>query len=125
MIKNWLVRWVANILGLFVVTAVVPGITLEWQKNPLALIIVVVALSLANAVIRPIIMLFAWPINCLTFGLFGFALNVMFFWAVGSGMIVKEFRVSGAVSALIGSAALGAISAVISFFLKDRGDRDS
>ena len=120
--KNWIVRWIANIIALFAVTKFVPGIEFD-GKHYLSLLIVVVGLALANAVIRPIIMFFAWPINCLTLGLFGFALNILFFWIAGSG-IVPGYAVHGAIPALIGSVAMGALSGLISFGFKDRGDKD-
>lgn len=120
--KNWIVRWIANIVALFAVTKFVPGIEFD-NQHYLSLVIVVVGLGLANAVIRPIIMFFAWPINCLTLGLFGFALNILFFWVAGSG-IVPGYSVHGALPALIGSVAMGALSGLISFFFKDRGDKD-
>ncbi len=121
--KNWIVRWIANIAALFAVTMFVPGIHFDGH-NYLSLVIVVVGLALANAVLRPIIMFFAWPINCLTFGLLGFALNILFFWVAGSG-VVPGYRVDGALPALIGSVAMGLLSGVISFFFKDRGDKDN
>ena len=120
--KNWIVRWIANIVALFVVTLVVPGIHFD-EKHYLSLVFVVVGLALANAVIRPIIMFFAWPLNCLTFGLFGFVLNVLFFWIAGSG-VVPGYAVHGPIPALIGSVAMGILSGVISFIFKDRGDKD-
>ena len=121
--KNWIVRWIANIAALFAVTLFVPGIHFDGHHY-LSLVIVVVGLALANAVIRPIIMFFAWPINCLTFGLLGFALNILFFWVAGSG-VVQGYEVHGALPALIGSVAMGILSGVISFLFKDRGDKDN
>lgn len=121
--KNWIVRWIANIVALFAVTLFVPGIRFDGQHY-LSLVVVVVGLALANAVIRPVIMFFAWPINCLTFGLLGFALNILFFWVAGSG-VVPGYRVEGPLPALIGSVAMGILSGVISFVFKDRGDKDT
>ena len=121
--KNWLVRWIANIVALFAVTFIVPGIHFDGQHYS-SLVIVVVGLALANAVIRPLIMFFAWPINCLTFGLLGFALNILFFWIAGSG-VVPGYEVRGALPALIGSVTMGLLSGAISFLFKDRGDKDN
>jgi putative membrane protein len=121
--KNWILRWIANVVALFAVTKLVPGIHYDGQ-HLLSLVIVVFGLALANTVIRPVIMFFAWPINCLTFGLLGFALNILFFWFAGSG-IVPGYTVGGVLPALIGSVAMGVISGILNFFLKDRGDKDN
>ncbi len=118
-IRNWIAHWVASILALLIITKFVPGIRAE---GIVAIATVVVALSLANSFIRPIIMFFAWPINCLTFGLFGFALNIIFFGILGSG-VIKGFRVDSALATVIGSLLMGALSGVFSFILQDNKAR--
>lgn len=122
--KNWITRWIASALALFVIANLKVGVTLvNHDANALtALAIATVALGLANALIRPIIMFFAWPVNCLTFGLFGLVVNAALFWVVGT--VVPGFKVAGPVPALIGSLAMAVISGFINFVLKDRGDRD-
>ena len=123
--RNWIARWVASILALFVISLAYPkGIHLDFMGHPASLVIAVVALGLANALIRPIIMLFVWPINCLTFGLLGLVINVLLFWAVGSGF-VPGFKVANFQAAVIGSLGMAVLSGAINFVLKDRGDRDN
>ncbi len=124
--KNWILRWVASILALLLIVAAYtavkgpkgPGIFVD---SSTAIVIAVVALGLANSVVRPIIMLFAWPINCLTFGLFSFVLNVALFMIVGN--LGFGFHVSTAFDALIGSVAMGMLSGTINFFLTDNGEK--
>ncbi len=122
--KNLLTRWIASALALFIIAQLKIGIEVKDQGVQTAgtLLMVVLVLGLANALIRPIIMFFAWPINCLTFGLFGFVLNVGLFWLVGT--FVPGFHVSGPKAALLGFIAMGLISGLINFLLKDRGDKD-
>src|SRR5580700_3509616 len=124
--KNWIIRWIANILALLIIAKVVPGISLD-AAHPIMLFAAVIALGLANAIIRPIIMFFVWPINCLTFGLLGFVINALFFWIVGR--MELGFKIDpgpeGFKAALIGSIAMGILSGLINFLLKDRGDRDN
>ena len=89
--------------------------------SAVAIVIAVVVLGLANSIIRPIIMFFAWPINCLTFGLFGFVLNVVLFLIVGN--LGFGFHVQSALHALIGSVAMGVFSGALSVILTDSGDK--
>jgi putative membrane protein len=120
--RNWIVRWIASAVALLIITHVVPGI---WVKNDVqTLLLVVVVLGFVNVFIRPLIMFFVWPINCLTFGLLGFAINVALFWLVGN-IQPERFHVKSALAALIGSVAMGVISGLINMLLKDRGDRDA
>ena len=128
--KNWIMSLVANILALIIITvgfnatkdpkhfhaATTPGI---WADTPTAILFAVGALGLANSVVRPIILFFAWPINCITFGLFSWVLNIVLFLIVGN--LGFGFHVNGAIAALIGSVAMGIISGAISFFLVDTG----
>lgn len=57
--------------------------------------------AILNAVVKPIILLIAFPITLITLGLFSFVVNAGLFWLVGS--FVKGFSVSGFVPALLGS----------------------
>ncbi len=118
-IRNWVAHWVSSVFALFIIANAHIGIK---ATSIVPLIVVVVALSFANSFIRPIIMFFAWPINCLTFGLFGFALNIIFFGMLGTGM-VQGFTVASPVAAVIGSVLMGALSGIFSMILQDRSRR--
>lgn len=119
--RNWLMRWIASALALFIIAQLHIGID---EKSIGTLIVAVIVLGLVNSLIRPIIMFFVWPINCLTFGLLGIIINAILFWIVGSG-VVPGFHVKDFFAALIGSILMGLISGFFNFFLKDRGDRDN
>ena len=118
--RNWLLRWFASGLALFIITRLVPGIRLD-RDSVGTLAVTVIVLGLVNSLIRPIILFFAWPINCLTFGLFGFVLNVFLFWLVGH--YVPGFHVDNALAAIIGSILMGILSGLFSSILEDRGGR--
>jgi putative membrane protein len=134
--RNWLLRWIASTVALLVITIVMPyfglGIHLDTQ-HPLNLALGVIALGLVNAVLRPIIMFFAWPINCLTFGLLGFVVNALLFWLVGNAdkfdkNLSLGFHVdanaSGFYASLIAPVAMGLISGLINMLFKDKDDKD-
>src|SRR5689334_20029308 len=125
--RNWLMRWIANIIALLIivygywVTKTGSGHPGIYVDSPTAIVVAVIALGLVNSIIRPIILFFAWPINCLTFGLFSFVLNVLLFLLVGN--LGLGFHVTSPIHALIGSVAMGFLSGAINFFLSDTGER--
>ncbi len=123
--KNLLIRWAVCAITLALVTKVDHGIKITstgWHSVA-TLFMVLAAVAIANAFIRPIILFFAWPVNCLTFGLFGFGLNVGLFWLAAAS--VPGFVIQGPVNALIGFAALGIVSGLLNMFLRDKGERAS
>lgn len=78
-------------------------------------------LGVANAVVRPLVMLLALPVTCATFGLFGLVVNALLFWAVGQG--VPGFHVRGVEAALFGSVVMGVVSGVLNFLVVRSGER--
>lgn len=86
-------------------------------------VVAVVALSLANALIRPVLNLLAMPLRCMTFGLIGFAINALLFWGV-SLLKIEGFQVGGnsalgtVEAAFFGSIVMSVVSALLNAFVK-------
>ena len=93
-----LLRWSVLALGVTIATKLVPGIECN---EPTTLVIVVVLLSFLNAVLRPLLMLFALPFIVLTMGLGIVLINATLFWLVGE--LVKGFSVASFGAALFGA----------------------
>lgn len=93
-----LVRWSVLALGVTLATKIIPGIHYDTLGT---LITVVVLLSLFNAVLKPLMMLFSLPFIILTLGLGVLLINALLFMLVGE--IVKGFYVDGFWHALGGS----------------------
>lgn len=112
-----LLRWVANAVALLVTV---------WLGKTLGLglyvsgfwgaMIAALVIGLINAVIRPVVMMFTLPLNCLTFGLFGLIINAILFWLAGE--ILAEFEVEGPIAALFGSIVMSLFSSVFSHALE-------
>ncbi|MFZ2303259.1 MAG: phage holin family protein [Minisyncoccia bacterium] len=85
----------------------VPGISIAQSAFGTALL-VAVFFGILNTVVRPLILLIAFPITLITFGLFSFVVNALLFWGVGS--FAKGFEVDGFMPALIGSLIVSAVS---------------
>jgi len=108
-----LLRWVINALALLVVANIVPGFEVSglW-----AALIAALLLGLANAIIRPILLILTLPINILTLGLFTFVINALMIWLVST--IVKGFEVSGFVPALLAAFILWVVSLATNWLIK-------
>lgn len=117
-----LLRWVVGAVALFATVWLGKkiGIGLELRDIGSAFV-VVLALALVNAVIRPVVKLITLPLNCLTLGLFSFVVNALMFWLVGElhiGLYVKGF-----LAALFGSVVLSLISGVLNTLLPESDER--
>ena len=119
--KSLLLRWLASALALLVVVTVVPGIEVAEKDKIMTLLITAGVLGLVNSFIRPIIMFFVWPINCLTFGLMGFVVNVFMFQL--TDYLVDGFKIDSLLSALIGSVAMGILSGLFNYLLGEKKDK--
>lgn len=83
---------------LMVVGKIVSGIDVESGK---AAILGALVLGLANAIVRPLVVLLTLPITIITIGLFLFVVNAAMFGLAAA--IVPGFKVKGIGPALIGS----------------------
>lgn len=106
---HWVWRWVASGLALAVVANLGIGVHYDTLQ---ALIIATVVIGLVNALIRPILALLTLPLNCLTFGLFGFVLNALLFAAAGNA--VPGFHVDSVLGAVLGPIIMGILAALLS-----------
>jgi putative membrane protein len=96
-----ILRWVLNALALLVVAAVVPGFDLA---NFWSALIAALLLGLANALVRPILVILTLPITVVTLGLFIFVINALMLLLVST--IVKGFTIAGFVPALLAALVL-------------------
>ena len=110
-----LIRLIINAAALFVVAYLVPGVEVTSITGALVAAII---LGIANAVIKPILIVLTLPVEILTLGLFTFVINALLFWGVGHlglGLIVHGWW-----PALWGSIILWLISWLLSSLLTPR-----
>lgn len=108
-----LLRWGVNVAALFLTSNLVKGIHVE---DIVAGLLAATLLGVVNAVIRPIIAFFTWPLNFLTLGLFPFILNGAMLMLVGK--LVNGFTIEGFIPALLGAVVLGFISYLLNLFVR-------
>lgn len=110
-----ILRLIINAAALFVVAYFVPGVHVSgiWGAFIAAII-----LGIANAIIKPILIVLSLPLEILTLGLFTFVINAVLFWVVGHigiGLVVDGWQ-----AALFGSIILWLVSWALSALLIPR-----
>ena len=117
---GWLLRWVISGVALAIVAHLNIGV--RYTDVP-SLAIATVVIGLLNAFVRPLLVLLTLPLNCLTFGLFGFVLNAILFKV--ADVLVEGFVVEGLLGMLLGPIIMGVISGILNSVLVDRNkDKD-
>lgn len=110
--RGLLLRWLINALALLALPYLVPSVHVDTLYTAL---IAALLLGLANALIRPLLVLLTLPITLLTLGLFVLVINGLLFWFVAS--FVAGFRVAGFWSAVLGALVYALVSWVASAVL--------
>lgn len=108
---RFLLTWLLTALSLFITAQFVPGFVV---KGVVGALIAAVVLGLANAIVRPILVLLTLPLTVVSLGLFLFVVNALTLLLVGS--ITPGFKVMGFIPALLGSIVLSIVSGVLDFF---------
>jgi putative membrane protein len=107
--NHLLVRWLVLALGVLLATKLVHGIHCTDVST---LIVVVLLLSLFNAILKPILLLFTLPFIILTMGLGVVLINaLLFYWA---GNLVAGFYVASFWSAVGGALVVSFTNLVVS-----------
>ncbi|MDE2366692.1 MAG: phage holin family protein [Betaproteobacteria bacterium] len=99
-------------LSLWLASFIFHGISFTSKKS---LILSAILLGLANAVIRPIVIILTIPLTLITFGLFLLVINALMMLLVS--VIVPGFRVSGFWTAFFASIVVTVISLLVGSFL--------
>jgi len=118
-----LLRWAVNVAALFLTSNLIKGIHIE---NLMAGLVAATLLGVMNAVLRPIISFFTWPLNFLTLGIFPFLLNGAMLVLVGflvdgfdiAGVTTGNITGEGVLTAVLGALVLGLISYLLNLFVR-------
>lgn len=116
---NLLLRWAASAAALLIVAYFVPGVAVSGIT---AAFFAAAAIGFINATLGAVIKFFAWPLRMVTLGLASLVINA--FMLMLAAAIVPGFRVDGFIAAVLGSALLTIVSAVIGWFLPGEERKD-
>lgn len=110
--RGFLVRWMVTAVAVLAAAKIVSGITYDGVGS---LLIAALLLGLANAILKPLLMLVSLPLLLLTFGLFTLVINSFLLLMVGGG-VVQGFSVAGWSSAFWGSLVISIVSILLRGF---------
>lgn len=129
-----LLRWILSAVALYLTVLLGHFIDLRypdwglrfWIAPGLAgvqgALLFVLALSVANAVLRPVLKALTLPLTCLTLGLFSFVVNAFLFWLVGQ--FIPGFHVAGWQAPLFGSIVMSGIGGLLNNVLVSKRERE-
>jgi putative membrane protein len=111
-----LIVWLLNALALLAVAYLMPSVRMESFG---AALIAALVLGLANALVRPILVLLTLPVTVLTLGLFLLVINGAVF--LGVARLVSGFEVAGLWPAILAAILYSIVSWLLSaLILKEK-----
>jgi len=113
-LKGWILRWLLNIVAIFITAYLIPGFELTFWGA----IVGSVFLGIINAIIRPVLIILTLPLNIVTLGLFTLVINGFMLWL--TAITVKGFDISGFGAAILSALVLTIVSFLLSYFVKDK-----
>ncbi len=111
-----LLRWLVNTLALWVVSELYAGVYFAPESGLDDYLVAGLVLGLANALIRPVLLLLTLPLNLLTLGLFTLVVNALVLWLVA---FATPLEVRGFTGALIGALLLALVSFALNLLIKE------
>ena len=108
----FLLHWAITAFGLWVASHVFKGLRFDGGS---ALVVAALLLGLANAVVRPLLVLLTLPLTLLTFGLFLLVINALVLMLVAK--LVRGFHLDGFWTAFWASIFMALLSLVLGTFV--------
>ena len=112
---GFLVRWATLSVAIGVASQVLPGIRVE---SVWAAIVAALILGLANATLRPLLLILTLPLTVLTLGLFALVVNGALLGLVA--WMVTGFHVAGFGHAILGALLISVVSGLLNWILRPR-----
>jgi putative membrane protein len=114
---NWIFRFLLSGLAVLLTAYLLPGVHVEHYGYAL---LAAVFISLANVLVKPILVILTIPITVITLGLFLLVINALIILLVEA--IIPGFGVDGFWWALAFSLILSIFNSMFSEFTKDKQD---
>ncbi len=111
-----LLKWFLNTLALWLVSELYAGVSFAPGSTLADYLVAGLVLGLANALIRPFLLLLTLPLNLLTLGLFTLVVNALVLWLVAWA---TALNVQGFGGAFVGALLLSLVSFALNLLIQD------
>ena len=115
---KFLVRAVFAALGLWLASAIVPGVGID---NTGTLVVAAILLGIVNALVRPVVFILTLPLTIVTLGLFLLVVNAAMIGLVA--MLLGGFHVDGLIAGILAAIVTGVVSWIGSMIARDDRER--
>lgn len=116
LLLRFIVRILANSVGILIATRFVPGII--FKGDLIGILITGFVLALANSIIRPILKFLSGPLIVLTMGLFMVIVNIIILWLVA--LLMPELTIVGFWAYFWGVLILAIVNAISQVAIKKK-----
>ncbi len=116
-----IVSWIVNAIALYLLARFLPGITIDnlvppeggfiTQQGLIHVLVGALVLGVFNAVLKPILNFFSFPLTCLTLGLFSLVVTGFVFYL--GVLITPGLHVANFWWAIIGGVLFGVLNSII------------
>jgi putative membrane protein len=106
-VTDFFLQWAVTALSLWLASLIFKGVKFD---NAASLVGSALLLGLANAIVKPLLIVLTLPLTLLTFGLFVLVINALMMLLVAS--LIKGFKVSGFWTALFAGVFISVLSIV-------------
>ncbi|MET0578792.1 MAG: phage holin family protein [Ilumatobacteraceae bacterium] len=114
--RNLLIRWLVLAVAIAVAAAVVPDVDID--GGVLGLLGVAALFGLVNALVRPIVRLFALPLRVMTLGLVSFVINGLMLLI--TDWLLDVLDVGGLGPAIVATVVIAVVATLLNWLLIDR-----
>jgi putative membrane protein len=114
--KGLLIRFVITGVAVLVAAEIVPGIHIDGVPAGAATVIV---LALLNAIVRPVLYLFSFPVIMFTLGLFMVVINAILLHL--TAWLVTGFTVDGFWPSVGGALLISVVSTILNLMISEEG----
>lgn len=113
--NNFLIRLLVNALALGAAAWLIDGI--QMSDEFFDVLLVALVFGILNAILKPILLLFSFPLLVLTLGLFALVVNALLLML--TARLLDDFAVSGFWTAVLGSIVISLVTMILGGVLKD------